>query len=99
MRAYVKVHCKPKTESLYRTAIDLHIVPALGAMAVKDVRSSHAIELHDRLSDTPAMANHVVAMLSSFKVASENAVLLPVEPRMSSISAPCFSKTAFITAS
>ena len=30
MRAYVKVHCKPKTESLYRTAIDLHIVPALG---------------------------------------------------------------------
>ncbi len=30
MHAYVKVHCKAKTESLYRTAIDLHIVPALG---------------------------------------------------------------------
>ena len=57
MRAYVKVHCKPKTESLYRTAIDLHIVPALGAMAVKDVRSSHVIEFHDRLRDTPSMAN------------------------------------------
>ena len=27
MRAYVKVHCKPKTEKLYRTATDRHIVP------------------------------------------------------------------------
>ena len=64
MRAYVKVHCKPKTEQLYRTAIDKHIVPALGDMPVKDVRSKHVIELHDRLRDTPAMANQVVAMLS-----------------------------------
>ncbi len=64
MRAYVKVHCRPKTESLYRTAIDRHIVSALGSMAVKDVRSSHVIELHDRLPDTPSMANHIVAMLS-----------------------------------
>ena len=64
MRAYVKVQCKPKTQSLYRTAIDRHIVPALGTILVKDVRSSHVIELHDRLRDTPAMANHVVSMLS-----------------------------------
>ena len=64
MRAYVKVHCKPKTEKLYRTAIDRHIVRAFGTMPVKDVRPSHVIELHDRLRDTPSMANHVVAMLS-----------------------------------
>ena len=64
MRAYVKVHCKPKTEKLYRTAIDRHIVPALGTMAVKDVRSKDVIALHDRLRNTPSMANHVVAMLS-----------------------------------
>ena len=64
MRAYVKVHCKPKTEKLYRTIIDRHIVPALGTMAVKDVRSRHIIELHDRLRDTPTMANHVVRRLS-----------------------------------
>ena len=64
MRAYVTAHCTAKTESLYRTAIDRHIVPALGTMAVKDVRSSHVIELDDRLRDTPSMANHVVAMLS-----------------------------------
>ena len=62
--AYVKVHCKPKTEKLYRTAIDRHIVPALGTMAVKDVHSKDVIALHDRLRNTPSMANHVVAMLS-----------------------------------
>ena len=77
MRAYVKVHCKPKTEKLYRTAIDRHIVPALGTMAVKDVRSSHVIELHDRLRDTPSMANHVVAMLSNMYSLAETWELVP----------------------
>ena len=77
MRAYVKVHCKPKTEKLYRTAIDRHIVPALGAMAVKDVRSSHVIELHDRMRDTPSMANHVVSMLSKMFSIAETWELVP----------------------
>ncbi len=77
MRAYVKVHCKPKTEKLYRTAIDLHIVPALGAMTVKDVRSSHVIELHDRMRDTPSMANHVVSMLSKMFSLAETWELVP----------------------
>ena len=77
MRAYVKVHCKPKTEKLYRTAIDRHIVPALGAMAVKDVRSSHVIELHDRMRDTPSMANHVVSMLSKMFSLAETWELVP----------------------
>ena len=77
MRAYVKVHCKPKTEKLYRTAIDRHIVPALGAMAVKDVRSSHVIELHDSMRDTPSMANHVVSMLSKMFSLAETWELVP----------------------
>ena len=77
MRAYVKVHCKPKTEKLYRTAIDRHIVPALGTMAVKDVRSSHVIELHDRMRDTSAMANHVVAMLSKMFSLAQTWELVP----------------------
>ncbi|MCY4550409.1 MAG: integrase arm-type DNA-binding domain-containing protein, partial [Defluviicoccus sp.] len=62
MRAYVEVQCKPKTQALYRNAIDKHILPALGDMLVKDVRSKHVIELHDRMRDTPSMANHVVGM-------------------------------------
>ena len=77
MRAYVKVHCKPKTEKLYRTAIDRHIVPALGTMPVKDVRSKHVIELHQRLRDTPSMANHVVAMLSKMFSLAETWELVP----------------------
>ena len=77
MRAYVKVHCKPKTEKLYRTAIDRHIVPALGTMAVKDVRSKDVIALHDRLRNTPSMANHVVAMLSKMFSLAETWDLVP----------------------
>ena len=77
MRAYVQVHCKPKTQKLYRTAIDLHIVPALGTMPVKDVRSSHVIELHDRLRDTPSMANHVVSMLSKMFSLAQTWELVP----------------------
>ena len=77
MRAYVKVHCKPKTEKLYRTAIDRHIVPTLGTMPVKDVRSKHVIELHQRLRDTPSMANHVVAMLSKMFSLAQTWELVP----------------------
>ena len=77
MRAYVKVHCKPKTEKLYRTAIDRHIVPALGTMAVKDVHSKDVIALHDRLRNTPSMANHVVAMLSKMFKLAETWDLVP----------------------
>ena len=58
-------------------AIDDHIVPALGVMAVKDVCSKHVIELHDRLRDTPSMANHIVAMLSKLTSLAEIWELVP----------------------
>ena len=77
MRAYVNVHCKPKTVNLYRTAIDRHIVPALGAMPVKDVASKDVIALHQRLRDTPSMANHVVSMLSKMFSLAETWDLVP----------------------
>ena len=77
LRAYVTVHCKPKTVKLYRTAIDRHIVPALGAMAVKDVRSKDVIALHDSLRNTPSMANHVVSMLSKMFSLAETWDLVP----------------------
>ena len=64
MGTYVKAHCKASTGERYRIIIDKHIVPALGTMPVKDVRSKHVIELHGRLRYTPSMANQVVAMLS-----------------------------------
>ena len=64
LRSHVKAHCKASTGERYRIIIEKHIVPALGTMPVKDVRSKHVIELHCHLRDTPSMANHVVAMLS-----------------------------------
>ena len=77
MRAYVNVHCKPKTVKLYRTAIDRHIVPALGTVAVKDVASKDVIALHQRLCNTPSMANHVVSMLSKMFSLAETWDLVP----------------------
>ena len=77
LRAYVTVHCKPKTVKLYRTAINRHILPALGTMAVKDVGSKDVIALHDRLRDTPSMANHVVSMLSKMFALAETWDLVP----------------------
>ena len=77
MRAYVNVHCKPKTVKLYRTAIDRHIVPALGTVAVRDVRSKDVIALHQRICNTPSMANHVVSILSKMFSLAETWDLVP----------------------
>ena len=77
MRAYVNVHCKPKTVKLYRTAIDRHIIPALGTVAVKDVASKDVIALHQRLCNTPSMANYVVSMLSKMYSLAETWDLVP----------------------
>ena len=77
LRAYVTVHCKPKTVELYRVAIDRHILPALGTMAVKDVGSKDVIALHDRLRDTPSMANHVVRVLSKMFSLAQTWELVP----------------------
>ncbi|MDD9979898.1 MAG: hypothetical protein OXU81_00800 [Gammaproteobacteria bacterium] len=46
-------------------------------MVVKDVRSKHVIEFHDRLRDTPSMANHIVAMLSTMTSLAETWDLVP----------------------
>ena len=77
MRAYVNVHCKPKTVKLYRTTIDRHIVPALGTVAAKDIRSKDVIALHQSLCNTPLMANHVVSMLSKMFSLAETWDLVP----------------------
>ena len=46
-------------------------------MAVKDVRSKDVIALHDRLRNTPSMANHVVAMLSKMFSLAETWDVVP----------------------
>ena len=56
------VEASQKSLTTLRRDIDLNVTAlrlpdsALGTMAVKDVRSSHVIDLHDRLPASPAWA-------------------------------------------
>ena len=77
LRVHVGVHCKPKTARLYRFAIERHILPVLGDLAVTEVGREHAAELHHRLRDTPTMANTVIGVLSKMYRLAETWELVP----------------------
>ena len=77
MRVHVSVHCKPDTAKAYRSVLDNHILPALGAMAVYQVGRAEVSELHHRLRDTPTMANTVVGVLSKMFSLAEVWELMP----------------------
>ena len=64
LREHVAVRCKPTTAAQYRLAIERYIVPALGTRPVSSLGRSQVADLQHALSDRPAMANQVVAMLS-----------------------------------
>ncbi|MDE2991103.1 MAG: integrase arm-type DNA-binding domain-containing protein [Chloroflexota bacterium] len=64
LREHVAVRCKPTTAAQYRLAIERYIVPALGTLPVSSLGRAQVAELQHALSDRPAMANLVVAMLS-----------------------------------
>ena len=77
MHAYVKVHCKPKTEEALPHCHRPAHRSGARTMAVKDVRLKDVIALHDRLRNTPSMANHVVAMLSKMFSLAETWDVVP----------------------
>ena len=64
MRVHAGVHCKPDTAEAYRSVLERHILPALGAMAVGEVGRAEVSALHHRLRDTPSLANTAVNLLS-----------------------------------
>ena len=69
---YVSVRCKPRTVKTLRSVVGRHIVLALGKMPISAVERKHVVELHQRLSATPAAANHAVRALSAmFRLAGE----------------------------
>ena len=69
---YVSVRCKPRTVASTRTVVHRHIVPALGKMPLAAVERAQVAELHQRLYETPAIANAVVGALSAmYKLAGE----------------------------
>ena len=64
LREHVAVHCKPTTAAEYRRVVDMHLVPALGELAITAVGRTHVADLHYGLRDRPSTANLVVATLS-----------------------------------
>jgi integrase len=65
-------HKKPSTERLYRLAIDGHITPRLGTLAIADVTRQDAVTLLERLRARPILANRVLAVLSKLLAWSMN---------------------------
>ena len=77
MRVHVEVHCKPRTIATYRGVLELHIVPALGGMALSAVGRREIASLHHRLRDTPCTANATVRIVSSMFQRAEAWELVP----------------------
>lgn len=73
---YMKEHAKP-FKKLASYELDeknwrIHILPQLGKKKVKDITRSDILKLHGQLSDMPATANQVIALLSkSFNLAED----------------------------
>lgn len=66
MREHIAARRKPSTVRHYRAALDSHILPALGAVPVRQVDTPDVVKLHAALGATPYLANRVVAALSAF---------------------------------
>ena len=65
MRLHVAAKRKGNTDEAYRRALDLHILPAIGAKRIVDVRRADVARLHSKLSDMPYQANKVLAVISA----------------------------------
>lgn len=76
---YVEVHSKPKTLVEAKRALDGHVVPALGHLAIVDVKSADLARLHQRMRKTPVLANRVIKVASSMFSFAMRAGLLPDE--------------------
>ena len=65
MEEYVAVRCKPGTAALYRSVIDRHVLPALGRVPLAALSRAQVAEFHERLYETPTVANTALRVLSS----------------------------------
>ena len=65
MRMHVEAKCKPRTLDSYEILLRKHILPALGARRVSDIRRHDVSKLHNALSGTPGAANRVVSLISA----------------------------------
>jgi integrase len=56
---------KSRTGEEYRRLLDLHILPAIGAKRVVEVRRSDVSRMHAKMAETPRAANHALALISA----------------------------------
>ena len=91
LEEHVAVRCKPKTARTTRSVVNRHIVPALGRLPLAAVERQHVVELHEKLCETPAMANmtvktltHMYALAMDWGIAPEDCHpcrSIPMNPR------------------
>lgn len=62
---------RPATQREYERLLRLHILPALGSLAVADVARADVARLHHRMRATPLQANRVVAVFSKMMTLAE----------------------------
>lgn len=65
MAGHVESKRKRLTFSAYETLLRKHILPAIGAMRVTDIRRSHIARMHAGMSDSPGAANRAVSLVSA----------------------------------
>jgi integrase len=64
LEQHVSTRCKPRTVVEYRHALKAHIIPALGAFKVRDVKRSDMATLHHAMRNTPYQANRTLGVAS-----------------------------------
>jgi integrase len=65
LRAHVAAKRKPRTLAAYGTLLSKHILLAIGAMRVTDIRRHDISRFHASLSATPGAANRTLTVISS----------------------------------
>ncbi len=76
-REHLEVRCKQKTAETARVAIERHILPALGVLPLTEIGRDQVMALHGGLSETPAMANLTVDVLSRMFTMAEAWGMVP----------------------
>lgn len=62
---HAKPHCKPKTVSEYKRALDAFVKPVIGTHRVMDITRDNIANLHLSMKDKPYQANRTLAVLSA----------------------------------
>jgi integrase len=62
----VRVRHKPRTATEYCRMWTKHVLPALGSRLIREITPADVRRLHRSMSETPYLANRVLAMLGAF---------------------------------